>query len=416
MRLVTAEQLERALGALPAGRPRVVASGNHAVPWVALAAADAAFADYRLWMLNAPLGVPARVGVTHESVFVGAGVRRSPRLDYIPARLSLVPSLFDEACPPDVVLVHCAPPRQGMLSLGAEVNVLPAAIEAARARGALVVAQINRRMPYTFGQSQLSEELFDLGLEVDAPLHAPAAAAILDLHRALGERVASLVPDQATLQIGIGAAPDAAISALRSRRGIRIWSEMISDGVMGLELSGSLDPSQPIIASFAAGSPDFYEWLDGNERVRMLRTEMVNNPSQIATQVAMTSINTALEVDLHGQANASFRGDRVHSGLGGQPDFVVGALHSKGGHAMIALPSWHPRADCSTIVPHLSGPVTSFQHSWVVSEQGEAAIFPRTKREQITQLIESVAHPDARPGLREAAFGMLGVDLRPAAR
>jgi acyl-CoA hydrolase len=140
----------------------------------------------------------------------------------------------------------------------------------------------------------------------------------------------------------------------------------------------------------------------------MVRTEVVNNPAKVAAQPAMTSINTALEVDLHGQANASFRGDRVHSGLGGQPDFVVGALHSAGGQAMIALPSWHPKANCSTIVPHLTGPTTSFQHSWVVSEQGQAAIFPRTKRAQVEALIESVAHPDARPMLREAALGLVG--------
>ena len=411
MRLVSIEQLERALSALPAAEPRVVASGNHAVPWIVLAAADAALPRYRLWMLNAPVGVPDRDGVTFESVFVGAGMRSSPRLEYIPARLSLVPSIFATACPPDVVLVNTTAPRQGLVSLGTEVNVLPAAIEAARSRGALVVAQINHRMPYTFGHSQLSTELFDLAVEADAPLHAPAAAPMLDLHRALGERVAALVPDQATLQIGIGAAPDAAISALRTRRGIRIWSEMISDGVMGLEVSGALDEDQPIIASFAAGSPEFYDWLDGNRRVRMVRTEVVNNPSKVAAQPAMTSINTALEVDLHGQANASFRGDRVHSGLGGQPDFVVGALHSAGGQAMIALPSWHPRADVSTIVPHLSGPTTSFQHSWVVSEQGQAAIFPRTKREQVEALIEQVAHPDARPMLREAAIGLLGAPV-----
>lgn len=411
MRVLThAELVTRLSGVLgDDGSPRVVSGGNHAAPQTLLALCDAALPAYRLWMLNAPVGIPDREGVEYETCFVGAGMRGSPRLSYTPARLSLAPSLFVSRFPPDVVLVHVAPARAGMLSLGIEVNVLPAAIEAARARGGLVVAQVNPRMPYTSGDALLDPALVDLAIEVDEPLPTVSAATLTDDHRVLGERVAALVPEQATIQIGIGAAPDAAIAALAARRGLRIWSEMISDGVMGLERAGALEREQSICTSFAVGSPEFYGWLDHNPRVRMLRTETTNSPCRISQQPRMTSINTALQVDLHAQANAAWRGERIHSGLGGQPDFVVGALHSPGGRALIALLSWHPRAACSTVVPGLTTPTTSSQHSFVVSEQGVATIFPSSEAEQARQLIERVAHPDCRDELRAAAGGLVGV-------
>jgi acyl-CoA hydrolase len=134
----------------------------------------------------------------------------------------------------------------------------------------------------------------------------------------------------------------------------------------------------------------------------MLRTEVTNDPSEIARHPRMTSVNSAMQVDLFGQANASWAGGRIYSGFGGQSDFVVGALHARDGVAVIALPSWHPKADRSTVVATLDGPATSFQHSWVVTEQGAASIWPGSSREQALHLIE-VAHPDARPALRAAA-------------
>ena len=409
MRMLSDSELRLRLAATAssAAPPRVVSGGNHAAPLALLSLVDDAIPAYRLWMLNAPVGIPDREGVEYETCFVGAGMRGSPRLTYTPARLSLAPSLFGTVFPPDVVLLHVAPARGGMLSLGIEVNVLPAAIEAARARGALVVAQVNPCMPYTTGDALLDPSLVDVAVAVDEPLPAVSAATLTDEHRVLGQRVAALVPEQAAIQIGIGAAPDASLAALSSRRGLRIWSEMISDGVMGLELAGALDVEQSICTSFAVGSPEFYAWLDGNPRVRMLRTETTNNPCRIAAQPRMTSINTALQVDLHAQANAAWRGERIHSGLGGQPDFVVGALHSPGGRALIALLSWHPRAACSTIVPRLTTPTTSSQHSFVVSEQGTATIFPSSEAEQARQLIERVANPSCREELAASLSGAL---------
>jgi len=215
--------------------------------------------------------------------------------------------------------------------------------------------------------------------------------------------VAALVGDGATLQLGIGAVPDAVLAGLHDRRGLAVWSEMFSDGVLGLAKAGALDPEQPVTASFAFGSPDLYAWMDRNPDVRMLRTETVNDPARIAGRPRMASVNSALQVDLLAQANATWVSGRVHSGFGGQPDFVVGALHSRGGQAIIALPSWHPKADVSTVVPRLDGPVTSFQHSYIVSEQGTAVIWGHDVTGQAEQIIEHVAHPSVRHDLREAS-------------
>jgi acyl-CoA hydrolase len=138
----------------------------------------------------------------------------------------------------------------------------------------------------------------------------------------------------------------------------------------------------------------------------MLRTEKTNDPALIARQGAMISVNGALQVDLFAQANAARVRGMIYSGFGGQTDFIVGALHSRGGRAIIALPSWHPRADVSTVVPRLAGPVTSFQHSFIVSEQGAATIWGNDATTQAAQLIDHVAHPSARDELREAGRGL----------
>jgi acyl-CoA hydrolase len=391
--------------------PRVVASGNAAVPWRLLGLVDTALPEYMLHLLNAPTGIPTRDGVVHETCFVGAGMRRSPSLSYVPARLSLVPRLFATTMPPDVVCLHVSAPRDGMVSMGTEVNVLPSAVEACRARGGLVVAQINPAMPYTFGDGEIAMDQFDAVVEADEPLggpHAPPAragslpSAADEAAGIIGDLVAERVQDGATLQLGIGAVPDATLPGLSARRRLGIWSEMVSDGLLALREAGALDPDRKIVASFVVGSAELYRWIDQNPAVRILRTETTNSPAAIAANPAMTSINTALEVDLFGQANASRINARIHSGFGGQTDFIVGALHSPGGQALMALRSWHPKADVSTIVPLLDEPVTSFQHTAVVTEQGVAPIFGHDERTQAEHLI-SAAHPDVRDELREEA-------------
>lgn len=167
MRIVPRERLGTILAAVP-GVPRVVAGGNYATPWSALAVLDAAVAEYRLFMLNAQPGVPDRDGVVLESPFVGPGVRGRPGLRYFPCRLSLVPVLLGGALPPDVVLVQTSAPADGTISLGTEVNVLPAAIEAVRSRGGLVIAQLNRQVPYTYGDAVLTLDQIDYAIETEA--------------------------------------------------------------------------------------------------------------------------------------------------------------------------------------------------------------------------------------------------------
>ncbi len=397
--------LAAVLARLPAGA-RVVAGGNAAAPRALLEVLDGALEHFRLFMLNAHRGIPARPGVVHETCFVGPGMRRSPTLSYVPARLSLVPRLFATTLPPDAVLVTVAPPVDGRFSLGTEVNILPAAIAACRARGGLVVAQVNRFMPWTYGDGLLDVDAVDHVLAADAPLDEPAPSVLDDAARGVGERLAALVGDGVTLQMGIGTVPDATLPGLVSRRGLAIWSEMFSDGVLDLDRAGALDAGAPLTASFLYGSADLYSWVDRNPRVQVLRTETTNSPARIAACRAMTSVNTALQVDLFGQANASRISARIHSGFGGQTDFIVGALHSAGGQALMALRSWHPKADVSTIVPLVDEPVTSFQHTAVVTEQGVAEIFGGDEKRQARQLVENAAHPRVRDELREEAAAL----------
>jgi acyl-CoA hydrolase len=405
MKLLPEAMLGRVVSTLPAGA-RVVCSGNCATPDHTLGIIDESLESYRLTVLNAQYGIPDRPGVVHETSFVGPGMRRSPRLSYVPARLSLVPQLFRTSLPPDLVVVQTSVPHEGTVSLGTEVNVLPAAIEAARSRGGLVVAQLNPRMPFTFGDAVIPTDQVDYGIEVDQPLPSPAAAVIEDAARQIGELVAARVVDGSTLQLGIGAIPDAALRGLEDRRDLRIWSEMISDGVLALERRGALDRSVPVTASFMFGSPDLYSWVDRNPRVRMLRTETTNDPSRIRAHDLMVSINSALQVDLYAQVNASRIKGRIYSGFGGQTDFIVGALHSRGGQAVIALRSWHPRADCSTIVPMVEEPVTSFQPTAVVTENGVAEIFGQPERAQAANLIDRAADPRVRSELWEEAAAL----------
>ncbi len=401
MRVVPEWQLSAALGALP-GTPRVVVGGNFATPWRALAVLDGSVARYQLFALNAQAGMPDRDGVTLETPFVGPGMRGRSQLRYFPCRLSLVPALLGSALPPDVVLIQTSVPSGGTVSLGTEVNLLPAAIEAVRSRGGLVIAQLNPRVPYTFGDSVLPCDAVDYAIEAEAPLPSPAERPVAETSTVIGDRVAALIGDGATLQAGIGGVPDAVLARLQRRRGLSVWSEMFSDGVLGLAKAGALDPGQPVTGSFAFGSPDLYTWMDRNPDVRMLRTETVNDPARIARRPRMTSVNSALEVDLFAQANAAWVNGKIYSGFGGQTDFVVGTLHSPGGQAIIALASWHPKADVPTVVPQVDGPVTSFQHNFIVSEQGTAAIWGHDVPGQAEQIIDRVAHPSVRDQLREA--------------
>jgi acyl-CoA hydrolase len=401
MRVINNEELVSVLANLPEN-PRIIGSGNFATPHTLLAAADKSLPHFKLHMLNAQKGIPDREGITYESAFVGPGMRYSPRLSYIPSRLSLLPVVIRDFARPDAVFLHTSSKRFDTVSLGTEVNILPAAIETARAHGALVFAQANKQMPYTYGDAQIYESEIDYLIEVDEPLAQKPEVEFAPQSLAIGDHIAALIEDNSTLQLGIGAMPDSVLKALSARKGMRIWTEMFSDGVFDLFKMGVLDAEIPITASFVFGSAELYEWLNLNRGVRMLRTERTNDPSAIAKQAKMQSINSALQVDLFDQANASYVRGQVYSGFGGSTDFIVGALHSRGGRSFIALPSWHPKANVSTIVPKLDTHVTSFQHSYVVTEQGVAACFGRTADEQANNIISYAAHPDARDYLRSS--------------
>ena len=408
MRVISIEQLKSILASLPAN-PRIVASGNFATPKTLLALADECTPEFRLHMLNAQPGIPDREGVTYESAFVGTAMRGHPRLNYIPTRLSLLPVLYRDHYRPDVVMLHASPQRFDTVSLGTEVNILPAAIDAARARDGIVIAQSNKQMPYTYGDAQIYENEIDYLVEVDEPLEIKPTTELNDTAREIGSRIAALIEDNSTLQLGIGAVPDSVLAELGQRKGLRIWTEMFSDGVLDLHKAGVLDDEILLTASFVFGSRELYDWLHLNRKVRMMRTERTNDPSQISRQAKMTSINAALEVDLFDQANASHVRGKIYSGFGGSTDFIVGSLHSRGGKSFMALPSWHPKANVSTIVPRLAGNVTSFQHSFVATENGIADCFGHSQNDQARNIIEKAAHPSAREELRAKAreFGLI---------
>jgi acyl-CoA hydrolase len=405
MRIVSIDQIKSVLKDIP-DNPRILASGNFATPKILLQAIDETIPTYTLHMLNAQLGIPNREGVKFETAFVGPGMRNSPRLDYVPSRLSLLPVLIRDHLIPDVVLLHTSERRFDTVSLGTEVNILPAAIETVRARGGIVIAQANKNMPYTYGDAQIYENEIDFLVEIDEPLTEHHPLHLTPIARAIGEKIAELVKDQSTLQMGIGAVPDAVLELLKTRKGLRIWTEMFSDGVLDLHKAGALDSEVPITASFIFGSKELYDWLNLNRRVQMLRTEKTNDPSQIAKQARMTSVNAALQVDLYDQANASRVRGQIYSGFGGSTDFIVGALHSRGGQSFMALPSWHGKPNSSNIVPLIDEALTSFQHSYVVTEQGIAKCFGKSQSEQAQNLINFAAHPKAKESLTQAAKEM----------
>ncbi|MCP2378191.1 acetyl-CoA hydrolase [Cutibacterium modestum 31N] len=373
----------------------MVCGGSGSTPLPLLDVVDRCLETWRLVCINAPVGVPIRTGVTHETVFIGPGARHAENLEYVPCRLSLAAQLYEGRFAPDILLLHTSTPRSGAVSMGIEVQVLPAALESAKHRGALVIAQVNPSMPYVFGDGIVDVDDIDIGVIVDTPLPTAAMPSPGPIAQRIGDLVASRMPNGATLQVGIGAVPDAVVAMLPDDRAFGVWTELLTDSVRLLEEAHSLD-ERFITGTFAMGTPALYEWLNENPRVQLLRCEKTNNPSFIAAQPKMTSVNAALQVDLFGQVNANRVRGKIYSGIGGSTDFLVGAMHSLGGQALIAMLSWHPKADCSTIVGLLDSPASASQPSVVVTEQGVADFFGKSQEEQARQLIENAAHPDAR--------------------
>ena len=405
MRMIRPEGLGAVTDGLP-DEPRLVAPGGFSTPLELLALLDARLDRWALFCVNAPAGIPSHEGVTHETIFLGPAMRASGRSRYFPMRLSLSTRLFRTTCPPDVVVLHTTAPRGGRVSMGIEVQVMLGALEAVRARDGIVVAQVNPRMPFVHGDGVLSVDDIDYGVEIDHPMITIPEPVPDEASLRLGELIAARVEDGSSIQAGIGAVPDAVLGCLHPRRGLRFWSELVSDGAMLLDRAGALDPDEPLIGTFMLGTQELYDWADDNPRVRLRRCEVTNDPAIISTLPKVVSVNTAMQVDLFAQTNATRRGDRIYSGTGGSTDFLVGALHSPGGEAIIALRSRHPKAGVSTVVPKIASPITSHQMSAIATENGIAQVFGNDEDEQARQIIEHAAHPDARDELREAGRAM----------
>jgi acyl-CoA hydrolase len=357
---------------------------------------------------------PSMAGhLRHRALFVGPNARAAVnegRADYVPVFLSDVPELFARRLLPlDAVLVNATPPDpHGFCSLGTSVEAMHAAIRAART----VIVQFNRAVPRTLGESFIHVGEIDLAVEVDiAPYEVPTPA-IDDVSRRIGQYVADLVPDGATLQLGIGAIPAAVALGLRDKRDLGIHTEMFTDAVVDLVEAGVINGARKernrgkVVAAFLMGTQRLYEFVDDNPMIEMRAVDFTNDTHVIRTFSRMVAINSAIEVDLTGQVCADSIGSRMYSGVGGQMDFIRGAALAEEGRPIIALPSTAAGGAVSRITPFLhegAGVVTTRAHvRTVVTEYGVAELFGRSMSERARALI-AVAHPDFRDDLRTGA-------------
>jgi 4-hydroxybutyrate CoA-transferase len=352
----------------------------------------------------------------HRALFIGPNARAAVedgRADYVPVFLSDVPHLFTSgALRLDTVLVNATPPdAHGFCSLGTSVEAIHGAMRAART----VIVQFNRAMPRTLGDSFIHVNEINLAIEADVPPYAHPIRDIGEVERRIGANVAELIPDGATLQLGIGAIPAATALFLRDKRDLGIHTEMFTDAVVDLVEAGVVTGAAKernrgkIVTTFLMGSPRLYDFVHDNPMVEMRAVDFTNDTHVIRSFGRMVSINSAIEVDLTGQVVADSIGHRLYSGVGGQMDFVRGAALATEGRAIIALPSTAAGGTTSRITPALkegAGIVTTRAHvRTVVTEWGVAELFGKSVRERAAALI-SIAHPDFRDELATEAARM----------
>ena len=411
-RITTAEE---AVTVIKSG-DRVFLTGNASVPLQLLAALVKRAPELENVEICHPFAICPSDYVSPEmaghlrvnTMFISANVRKAVnegRADFTPVMLSEFPLLFKNGhLPLDVALIHVSPPDQhGFCSMGAESGLTISAAEVAK----IVIAQVNEQMPRTLGDTLMHIDRMHHIIPLDCPIseHAMGSEGNDEEVKKIAGHISELIPDGATMQLGIGAIPDAVLKYLYNKKDLGVHSELISDGVIDLVEAGVLNSSRKsihagkIVCGFLLGTKRLYEWVDNNPLVELHRTEYVNDPFVVAQNDRMVAINSALEVDLTGQVCADSIGPRMYSAVGGQLDFIYGASRSKGGVPIIALPSISTLRDgsvISKIVPMLkqgAGVVTSRNHvHYVVTEFGVAELYGKSVRQR-TQALISIADP-----------------------
>ena len=412
-RIVTPEAAARVI---KSGQ-RLFLTGNCSVPQKVLGA----LVEYAPELADVEICQALTVGMTEyvapemeghlrvNTMFISANIRRAVnegRADFTPVLLSEFPLLFKRGyLPVDAALIHVSPPDEhGFCSLGVEVGLTKSAAESAK----IIIAEVNQKMPRTLGDSFIHVSRLNYVVPVDyrlpeLPMGEEGPSEII---QKIAGYIAELIPDGATMQLGIGAIPDAVLKYLFEKRDLGIHTELFSDGVVDLVDAGVLTNARKtlhtgkIIAGFILGTQRLYDWVDDNPLIELHPTEYVNDPFVIAQNERMVAVNSAIEVDLTGQVCADSIGTRLFSGVGGQLDFIYGASRSKGGVPIIALPS--TAKNFSRIVTTLkpgAGVVTSRNHvRYIVTEYGVADLYGKTIRQRSQQLI-NIAHPQFREQL-----------------
>lgn len=344
---------------------------------------------------------------THNALFAGGATKeaiKSGRADFTPVFFHEVPKMIRTTMPINVALVQVSrPDEHGYVSLGVSVDYTKAAVEVAD----ITIAQVNKYMPRTHGESFVHISEIDYFVEYDEPIHTLKSPKIGEIEKEIGKYCASLINDGDTLQLGIGAIPDAVLSFLTDKKDLGIHSEMFSDGVLNLVEKGVINNSKKttnkdkLVVTFLMGSEKLYEYVNDNPSIKIMPVDYVNNPVEIMKEDNIVCINSCVQVDLMGQVCSESIGATQISGVGGQVDFIRGAAMAKNGRSIIAMPST-VKSKISKIVTKLDdySAVTTSRNDidYIVTEYGVASLKGKTLRERSKALIK-IAHPDFREEL-----------------